>query len=121
MKPAQVVVKFLDGRFQKGWVENFQPQTGKAILDSAEGRTEITLSDLKAIFFLREPNALPAKEETLKPGGTKVKILFADGEELTGYTYAFKHQEEGFFLFPTSKTDSNERVYVIKKNTIRVI
>ncbi len=121
MKPAQVVVKFLDGQFQKGWIENFQPQTGKVILDSVEGRAEIALSELKAIFFLREPNAPPVKEEVLKPGGTKVKVLFADGEELVGYTYALKLQEEGFFLFPISKTGSNERIYVIRKNAIRVI
>jgi Family of unknown function (DUF6982) len=121
MKPAQVVVKFLDGRFQKGRIDNFQPQTGKVILNSVEGGKEISLSDLKAIFFLREPTALPVREEILKPGGTKVKVLFADGEEITGYTYAFKHQEEGFFLYPISKSDSNERIYVIKKNAINVI
>ena len=121
MKPAQVAVKFLNGRVQKGWIESFQPLTGKVVLDSEEGGTEIVLSGLKAIFFLREPNTLPAKEEALKHGGTKVKVLFADGEELVGYTYAIKLQEEGFFLFPTSKTDNNERIYVIRKNAIRVI
>ena len=57
----------------------------------------------------------------LKPGGTRVKVLFADGKELVGYTYALKLQEEGFFLFPTSRTDNNERIYVIRKNAIRVI
>jgi hypothetical protein len=121
VKPAQVAIKFLNGQVQKGSIEDFQPPTGKVILDSAEGRTEIVLSDLKAIFFLREPNTLPVKEEALKHGGTKVKVLFADGEELVGYTYAIKLQEEGFFLFPISKTDNNERVYVIRKNAIRVI
>lgn len=121
MKPTQVVVKYLDGRILKGWTDNFQPETGRVILNTAEGRTEIALSGLKAIFFLREPAALPAQEAVLKPGGTRVKVLFADGEELTGYTYAAKLKEEGFFLFPTSKTDNNERIYVIRKNTIRVI
>jgi hypothetical protein len=120
MKPAQVVVKFLNGRSQKGRVEKFEPQTGKVILDSPHGRTEAVLADLKAIFFLREPNRLPVNEDALKPGGTKVKVLFADGEELAGYTYALKLQEEGFFLFPTSKTDNNDRIYVIRKNAIQV-
>ena len=121
MKPAQVVVKYLDGRLQKGRIENFQPETGKVLLDSPEGRTEIALSGLKAIFFLREPAALPAREAVLRPGGTRVKVLFADGEELAGYTYAARLKEEGFFLFPTSRTDNNERIYVIRKNAIRVI
>jgi hypothetical protein len=120
MKPAQVVVKFLNGRSQKGQIENFEPQTGRVTLGSPQDRTEVVLADLKAIFFLREPNTSPVKEETLKPGGTRVKVLFADGEELAGYTYALKLQEEGFFLFPTSGTDNNERIYVIRKNAIRV-
>ena len=115
MKPARVVVKFLNGRFQKGRIETFEPRTGKVILDSVERKTEIALADLKAIFFLRELNTSPVKEETLKPGGTRVKVLFADGEELSGYTYALKLQEEGFFLFPTSRTDNNERIYVSRK------
>jgi len=121
MKPSQVVVKFLDGRLQKGWIDDFRPQSGKVVIKSAEGKNEIILSGLKAIFFLREPTAIPVREETLKPGGTKVQVLFADGEEITGYTYAFKHQEEGFFLYPILKMDSNERIYVIKKNAIRVV
>ena len=120
MKPAQVVVKFLNGRSLKGRIEQFDPQTGKVVLESSEGRTEAVLADLKAIFFLREPDTLPVKEEALKPGGTRVKILFADGEELAGYTYALKLQEAGFFLFPISKTDNNERIYVIRKNAIQI-
>jgi hypothetical protein len=83
-------------------------QTGRVTLDSPQDRTEVVLADLKAIFFLREANTFPVKEEAPKP-------------ELVGDTYALKLQEEGFFLFPITKTDNNERIYVIRKNAIRVI
>ena len=67
MKPSQVVVKFLNGRLQKGRIENFQPQTGRVTLDSLQDRTEVIPADLKAIFFLREANTFPVKEEATKP------------------------------------------------------
>jgi len=59
----------------------------RVTLDSPRDRTEVALADLKAIFFLKAEH-VSGKRRDAKTRWTRVKVLFADGKELVGYTYA---------------------------------
>jgi hypothetical protein len=47
-------------------------------------------------------------------------VTFADGEKITGYSYGLHPFQKGFYLFPVHANDRNERIYVIRKNALRV-
>lgn len=120
MNPKKVVIKFLNGRVLRGEVLRFVPQTVKIKVTTSEGEELIDLSLLKAIFFLRERSAEPSGGKLLKAGGKKIRVCFADGEELIGYTYGLHPLGIGFYLFPIVATDSNEKIFVIKTNAIKI-
>lgn len=120
-----VVARFRDGRTIKGMTHDFGPQkkffhvtltgekSGKAL--------EVLFSDLKAVFFVRSlegkkdhPPAKTGMEEGFKTGSaTKVKITFFDGETLTGTTYGYTPDREGFFVVPVEENSNNLRIFII--------
>lgn len=98
----------------------FDPNTGILTLRIGSQKRNLDCSALKAIFFLRRPTASPLPESRLKPGGKKVCVTFADGEKITGYSYGLHPLQKGFYLFPVQANNRNERIYVIRKNTLRI-
>lgn len=120
MNPKKAVIKFLNGEILKGEVLRFSPETGRVKVFTKEGEKVIDLLKLKAIFFLRGEGEGPSKDKLLKIGGKRLRVSFADGEELTGYTYGLHPLGVGFYLFPIAKADSNEKIFVIKGNTIMI-
>lgn len=120
MNPRKVVIKFLDGRVLRGEILRFIPQSAKVKVSTVEGEEIVDLSLLKAIFFLREGSATPPRDRLLKTGGKSVRVCFADGEELVGYTYGLHPLGIGFYLFPIAAADSNEKIFVVKANTIKI-
>ena len=120
MLSDRVVARFLTGKTLEGNLILFDPADGILKLRTGSEERDVDCSILKAIFFLRQPNKTPFSEILLKPAGKKVRVTFADGEEITGYSYGLHPLEEGFYLFPVNKKDQNERIYVIKKNAIQI-
>lgn len=120
MNPRKVVIKFLNGGILKGDVTGFTPETGRIKVSTKKGKEAIDLTLLKAVFFLREGDRRSSKDELLKVGGKRIRVSFADGEEITGYTYGLHPLGIGFYLFPMNETDSNEKIFVVKGNTIKI-
>lgn len=120
MNPKKVVIKFLNGRVLRGEVLRFIPQTVKIKVTTSEGEETIGLPLLKAIFFLRESPAKPSGDKLLKAGGKRVRVCFADGEELIGYTYGLHPLGIGFYLFPIAAADNNEKIFVVKANAVKI-
>jgi hypothetical protein len=120
MLSDRVVARFLLGQTLEGNLILFDPSTGILKLRIGSEKRELDCSALKAIFFLRRPTASPLSESYLKPGGKKICVTFADGEKITGYSYGLRPLQKGFYLFPIHANDRNERIYVIRKNTLRI-
>ena len=81
------------------------------------------MSELKAVFFVRELLGLDKYRQKVKRTfeeikdkkliGKKVKIEFNDGEVLYGLTLGYSPHRKGFFLNPIDPESNNERIYAI--------
>lgn len=121
-----VVARYMDGRIAKGTTYDFGPQKNKfhVISIGADGKEviyEISLSELKAVFFVKSlegrqgPPSLKGllEEETGSGGSRKLKVTFLDGETLTGETQGYTPERTGFFVIPSEKDSNNLRIFVI--------
>jgi hypothetical protein len=74
------------------------------------------LSQLKAIFFVREfagdPNRVDSSDFVPGQHGRKVEVVFEDGEVLRGTTLGYRNDGSGFFVQPADPDSNNMRVFV---------
>jgi hypothetical protein len=119
----KVVVRFLDGRLQKGTTEDFfpnRPTFHVRPLGSSE-MTEVRCKELKAVFFVKDFAGDPKRHEargferatTDVSRGKKVAVRFKDGELVFGYTLTYMPDRSGFFITPADPASNNLRVYVL--------
>lgn len=118
--PDKIVARYLNGGTLEGNLIRFNPAGKTLSVQTPLEERDVKFSDLKAVFFIRKREAAPYGEAFLKPGGKKIRVTFADGEEIDGYSYGLHPMEDGFYMFPINREDRNERIYVIRKNAIRV-
>ena len=117
-----VVVRYKNGEVFKGTTANFFPQKPIFHLISLQGGSkEITIADLKAVFFVRslsgdstfqEPKEFTG-DDTGAGKGRKAKVVCNDGEVMIGFCPSYRKDLKGFFLFPADKNSNNERIFVI--------
>ncbi|MDI7258992.1 MAG: hypothetical protein QME90_03615 [Thermodesulfobacteriota bacterium] len=127
-----VVAKYRDGRMIKGVTYNFGAEK-KAfhVFPLTEGKeeegvkrgTEVVISELKAIFFVKSlegrkgprtlEGLLEEEEEEGQTAAMKVRVAFHDGETLIGMTHGYSRIREGFFVLPLEKDSNNLRIFVI--------
>ncbi len=122
----KIVVHFQDSRIIKGYSHNFSPNKdcfNLNILDQPPKQLpmEITLSQLKAIFFVKD--IVGDKDyQRLKgfsgieksPYGKKVVVQFKDGELLYGFAQIYSAHRSGFFLFPADLKCNSEKVFIVQ-------
>jgi hypothetical protein len=119
----KVVIHFRDGSIRRGTIASFPPHGTRFVLNIA-GRAEtrdISLHDLKAVFFVKELRGLPDYRESKKfPSRGKsdglsgrVRVVCADGEILVGYCDEYRANQPGLFLYPPDRRSNNERVYIL--------
>ena len=125
MQPNKAVVKFKDGAVAKGRTSDFFPNKAKFHLEDASGRiAEISVEDLKAVFFVKDFDGDSARKDNyadeITGGGRKIKVDFADGETVTGCTLAYSPDRQGFFMTPADLQGNNERIFVVKSATEKV-
>jgi len=94
---------------------------------TTEGKVEsVPISDLKAIFFVKDFTGNPSYKAGKDFGigsplaGATVRVTFEDGELLRGKVLNFAEDRQGFFLFPADPHDNNERVFVVRSPETRV-
>jgi hypothetical protein len=118
----RVVVRYLDGRVIKGYTWDFLPTKEIFHLaDVADERrvTEISVDELKAVFFVRSFAGDPKHRDPYAPDsfrevpGLKIRVTFGDGEVVCGTTNAYAPGRKGFFLLPADTAGNNERVFVL--------
>ena len=90
-------------------------QTVSVTTEAGDAR-EVAFSELKAVFFLRDP-ALPSPSEP--PVGSTLAVEFEDGELIRGVTNAYNPSGSGFFLIPHDRS-KNERVFVVNSAVVSI-
>lgn len=124
MEPVRVVIRYADGKFIKGFTDDFFPNKPSFHVHPVElGRTdkgiEVTVSQLKAVFFVKDFAGDPAHRdqndfaEGQLASGRKVEVTFTDGEVIVGTTMGYDPKRPGFFLIPADLQSNNLRVYVV--------
>ncbi len=129
---VKIVARYLDGRVLKGQTDDFGPAkpgfhlTTPPQADVPSRIVDIKLSDLKAVFFVRdllgdaaynEEKAFPAGAKT---PGKRLQVVFLDGEVLVGTTQAYQPERTGFFLIPVDTKSNNERCFVVMSSVKNV-
>lgn len=118
-----VVLHFVNKKIQKGTTNDFFPN--KDIFHFKEKdkneTQEISLRDLKAIFFVKSFEGKPdyhERDDVERVGfGKKIRVYFNDGETQVGYTQGYTPNRPGFFIFPSDPDSNNDRIFVVSAAT----
>jgi hypothetical protein len=124
LDPSKIVVRFLDGKIVKGFTQNFfpnRPVFHVLPMDGASGSDplEIRVSELKAVFFVRDflGNRDYNERKALVPGekiqGRLIEVTCRDGEVLVGSTTGYDPKRSGFFFFPVDPKSNNIKAYIV--------
>jgi hypothetical protein len=124
MEPTKVVVKYVDGKILKGFVQNFSPTKDWFHLTPADkpsgGTIEVLMKRLKAVFMVRDFNGNPQHHERKNynqgenPSGLKLEVTFTDGEVIVGSTpLSYDAKRPGNFIIPADPGSNNLRVFVV--------
>lgn len=123
----RVVARFRDGRVVRGYTNDFHPSKAHLHLtpeDDTGDTALLALSQLKALFFVREfagdPTRVESSEFAKAQPGRRVEVVFADGEVLRGTTLAYRGKGNGFFVQPADAGSNNLRVFVAPGATVQV-
>jgi hypothetical protein len=115
----KVIARFNDGRMVCGYTNDFHPSKTQLHLSpnprSGES-TYIPLSQLKALFFVRDfagdPTLVETKVFSEPQQGRRMEVTFRDNEIMVGSTLSYRGAGNGFFLQPADPRSNNLRVFV---------
>jgi uncharacterized protein DUF6982/PilZ domain-containing protein len=123
----KVIARFRDGRLVRGYTADFHPSKPQLHLSSEPHSSDtlfLQLSQLKALFFVRDFNGDQARVDRHEfgstPQGRKVVVTFHDGETLIGSTLGYRGEGDGFFVQPADPRSNNLRVFVAPGATQQV-
>lgn len=117
----EVVAHYLDGRVVKGISLDVDPGRPKChIRTAAQGTLEVKLTELKALFFVKDLVGNSGRDDILKlepndgraRGSYPIELEFVDGERLVGLTVRYPPVRPFFFVLPGDSRSNNLRVLV---------
>jgi hypothetical protein len=118
----EVVLRFRDGHLTRCVLtREFTPLDFAVEAESDDGETiQINISDLKAIFFLKDPSRRGGEMQVgarvvEPPAGAPARVEFFDGEIVHGHVQEYRMENSGFFLYPTSPESNNEMIFVVAR------
>ncbi len=117
----EVVAHYLNGRVVKGISLDVDP--GKPlchIRTQGEGTIEVKLSELKALFFVKDLAGNAKRKDILElepsdgraRGAVPIELEFVDGERLVGLTVRYPPIKPFFFILPADASSNNVRILV---------
>lgn len=118
----EVVLRYRDGHLNRCVLtREFTPLdfAVEAKTDGGEA-IQVNISDLKAIFFLKDPRRREAEIHIGAAAGDSktgapARVEFFDGEIVHGLVQEYRMENSGFFLYPTSPESNNEMVFVVAR------
>jgi small nuclear ribonucleoprotein (snRNP)-like protein len=135
----KVVMRLLSGRTLKGTLTDFSPTSPRVKLDLSDkkDRMEVSLNEVKAIFFVKTFTGNKDYHEKRKfglaPGkGRRIMVRFKDGEILLGLSDAVipkeggslaalaEGEEKGIVLYPADPDSNNMEVFVVLSSLIDI-
>jgi len=122
----QAVLYFLNGDVWQGWPLNWNIDSeGFSFLrrDTLPDRKELYVRfyELKALAFVRDFEGELTKRllsQKVPRDGHRVRLIFADQEELTGYIFNWKDPGEKFYFLPDTMGD-NILFFLIERHTVK--
>ena len=131
MESAKVVVRYADGQIIKGYTQDFLPTNSTFHVHPFDRGTsrddvEILVSNLKAVFFVRDflgdPNFQERKEffEWAKIIGKVLEVIFKDGELIVGSSLGYDPERPGFFISPADPKGNNLGIFVVSQAVSKV-
>ena len=118
-----VVLRFRDGHLTRAVLtRDFTPLDFAVQAESGDGeKLQINISELKAVFFLKDPGRREAELQVgdivgEPPHGAPARVEFFDGEVIHGIVQEYRMENSGFFLYPTSPESNNEMVFVVARS-----
>jgi hypothetical protein len=125
----QVVARFQDGRLVKGVSMDIDPDKPFCHVRPPDGpAVQVSLAELKALFFVRSLDGNPEHHETLTAdptdprarGATLVRIEFADGEIMVGMVIRFPPVKQFFYVTPVDPKSNNTRMLINRDATVSI-
>lgn len=124
-----VVARFLDGRVVKGQTLDVDPSRPTFhIRPPAKTNIEVRLSDLKALFFVRDLAGNPERkdgselesDDARARGAHPIEVAFADGERIVGLTVRYPPIRPYFYIVPADNASNNIRILVNRAAVVRM-
>jgi hypothetical protein len=118
----KVVVRYKNGKVEKGTTSDFAPNRTTFTLDheppAPGGSSTIGFEELKAVFFVHslEGNREYREQKLRIPEGTigrRYLLTFTDGETMRGTALGVNLSRHGFLLFPSDPGGNNKRIFVM--------
>jgi len=116
-----IVAHFINGKVAKGLSLDVDPNKPLCHLKTdGGGMVEVALKDVKALFFVKTATGRKEHNESreIVPGdsrlvGTKrVRLVFADGEELIGLMNRYPPLGNFFYMLPVDLESNNIRILI---------
>ncbi|HET7039956.1 MAG TPA: hypothetical protein VFH97_08705 [Gemmatimonadales bacterium] len=117
----KVVAHFIDHAIVKGMSVDVDPARPLCHIHTTDGGTvEVDLSQVKALYFVKEFDGRPRYDEAHEAhtgdqrlrGSRLVRIRFQDGEEQGGLMNRYPPNRPFFFLLPMDPQSNNIRILV---------
>jgi len=125
---TRLIAKFMDGRIRKGYSDDFlllNETFHMSDTPDQENQEEISMSDLKAVFFVDDfagnPQYVEKKRTSRLTYHNKISIRFHDGEEIIGYANDDYLGSDVIRIVPADPLSNNTLIFVVRKNTVSIL
>ena len=106
----RVVLHTLEGQVRRGTVKDIDLLDPVIrLVQPGRAPEAIAAERVKAIFFMQEPGAPPPPSS-----GRRIRVGFADGRQIVGFSDDVDAGEQGFFLVPADTRTHTARIYVFR-------
>jgi hypothetical protein len=121
MQGHLIVAHFIDGRVQKGLSTDVDPKRPTCHLVTPDDKKlEVSLASVKALFFVKTITGQKDYQESKGQiagdprllGTRRVRIVFADREEIVGLMNRYPPVAPYFFMLPIDPKSNNIRILV---------
>jgi hypothetical protein len=107
----RVVVHTVEGQVRRGVLEAADLEAPSLALHLQPGAAPewIETDTVKAVFFM-----LAAGDRPPTPEGKRVRVTFADGRQIAGFSPEYREDRAGFFMIPADTRTNTGRIWVYR-------